>query len=493
MSEEIQKPLRKFYNPSFRRLCVAFYDLRDGGFIFPSGQSEESVADFAEAISREQIDVIYCLHDGDTDLRSFVQTSLADSWAIDWTITEDVNGGRVSRGEQAIYISSLHFSYFPQCDDLHTAFEAYRALEKIFLSHQGEKPLNLTSSPTITGLAFLSVCLPVGKVYEPQDSELLDLIASYTTQSRYELLTLPPLKEIEGFYYYDARFMYAAAAFYELPCGTPTRDSKTLFEPYSVGWYRVRAEIPREWAHVGILPLRNPSEDKTERKWLFPSEPGFVFDDVWVTEPELRLAIKHKWSVEIKERMLWADKNAKPLRTWQQKIVAMRDEAARLPTEIRSHVRDALRAMLLNAIGSMGARKDKQSYDLNPSQFVAERRSYTPEIRASIKQLDDGDIRVVKPKTKSSYRAQFSRYEWTAYIWARSRVMLTERMLSVPRENVLGCRVDAVYLTCAPDWKDTGYPGQFVCKGFIKEKVKAPQSLNELHELRVRAESEVKE
>lgn len=491
MGEDSHRILRKFYNPSFRRLCVAFYDVRAGRAVMPDGARLACPSGLCDVLSSGEVDTIFCLSDGDTDLLSVIQSSLVEAWRVDkWTVTEDVNGGRLTDGARVVYVSDLNSSYFPKCEDVETAHESFKALERLFLSHQrgAGRPLNLLSSPTMTGLVLLHMSLPAGKEYEPQSEDLLNLIAGCTTQARIEVLTLPGLKKIKGFYYYDARFMYAATAFYELPAGEPKRDTLSTFEPYSVGWYRVRAAVPSGWRHVGIIPLRNPSEDKTQSKWLWPSEPGFTFNDVWVTEPELRLAIKHGWPVEVTERLLWPDRNAKPLRAWQQSIVSMLSEADRLSEPTRAHVRYAIKSLLYNSIGSMGARKERQSFEINTAQFLAERKEWTPEIRSSMHTLADGNLRVVKPKTKTAYRELFSRYEWAAYVWARARVALTERMLSVPRETILGCRTDAIYLTDRPAWTDSGFPGQFVCKGYLEKTVNAPRLHAELLELKALAE-----
>jgi hypothetical protein len=491
MAEDSQRILRRFYNPSLRRLRPAFVDLGAARAVLPDGAAVDCPTGLSDVLCFADVDTIFCLNRGETDLLSFVQSSIGEGWRVDkWTATDNVNGGRIINDARTVYVSELEQSYFPKCESAGIAYQAFNELERIFLNNQKGfgHTLNLANNPTTTGLFLLHMSLPVGKEYPAQDEELLSLIAQFTTQSRTELLTPPRLKKIKNFYYFDARFMYAAAAFYELPAGEPVRDTLNRFEPYSVGWYRVRASVPSDWQHIGILPLRNPSEDRTQAKWLWPSEPGFIFDDILVTEPELRLAISHGWPVEIKERILWPDKNAKPLRPWQQRIVEMLAEADALTGDARPHVRYAVKSLLYRAIGSMGARKERQSYDISTEQFIAERREYTPDVRASMRFLDAGNIRVVKPKEKTAFRGLFSRYEWAAYVWARARVALTERMLSIPRASILGCRTDAVYLTERPDWKDSGFPGQFICKGHLAGTLSAPHTHADLLHLRTLAE-----
>jgi hypothetical protein len=458
--------------------------------VLPDGSLRSDVRSVRDALTVESINTLFCLDDGQTDLLTRVETSLDDAWKVDeWTVTDNADGGRLSSQGRAVYISLLSKSYFRTCDDVRVAFESFKALERIFLSHQKGAPLHLLSSPTLTGLVHMQMNLPRGAAYEPVSDEVLTLLSQHTTQSRTQVLTLPDVNKISEFHYYDGRFMYAAGAFYELPAGQPTRDTVSEFIPYSVGWYRVAAQVPSDWAHVGILPTRNPTPDDGRGKWLWPDNPLFTFDDVWVTEPELRLAIKHNWRVEVKERLLWPDKNARPLRAWQESIVAMRDEAARTLSEpVRGHVRRALQGFLYNAVGSMAVRDERQSVDLSPAQFIADRRDFTPDVRATLTPLDNGKFRVIKPRQKSPFRARLARYEWSAYIWARARVMLTERMLSVPRSSILGCRTDAVYLTEKPNWTDTGYCGQFVCKGFLSGKLTAPRTSEDLIKLKARAE-----
>src|SRR5581483_8495349 len=115
------------------------------------------------------------------------------------------------------------------------------------------------------------------------------------------------------------------------------------FERYRPGWYRVTATIPADWAHVGLLPV--PGERiGSEKPWTWPATPGLELADLWVSEPELRLALDQGWSCVIHERLLFTGQ--KVLRTWRERLLHMREDAERLEPEIRPHVRSAIREML---------------------------------------------------------------------------------------------------------------------------------------------------
>src|SRR5437870_1138919 len=73
--------------------------------------------------------------------------------------------------------------------------------------------------------------------------------------------------------------------------------------------------------------------------------------------------------------------------------------------------------------------------------------------------------------------------EWSAAIWARCRYRLAKALLSVPRDTLLGCCVDALYLTTDPGWEETGKVGEFRVKGRLAGPLPAPRTLADLHRM----------
>src|SRR5262249_15143505 len=137
-------------------------------------------------------------------------------------------------------------------------------------------------------------------------------------------------------YQYDGRFMYAALCSLDrFPIGAPVEAK--AFERYQPGYYRVRATVPRDWSHIGLLPLPNESGEG----WTFPRDAGATFE-TWCAEPELTLAEQNGWRIEFING--WTFEKGRPLATWAKKIVEMRER------QTNEHARAALREMLNHAI-----------------------------------------------------------------------------------------------------------------------------------------------
>lgn len=403
-------------------------------------------------------------------------------WALSRFVMEQ-RTATARRGDRSIEIRLAGTSFFKGCDDLDSVVRAWKALRQIVGRHGDGLPL--LGSPGTIGLHLLERLLPREAAYPVQREEIRTLLYQHSPQPRKECLTLSELDQIPAFHDLDGRWMYVACLVYSFPVGKPTRDCWSEFERYRPGWYRLTATIPADWQHVGLLPLPG-KRIGSEKPWVWPATPGMVLSDLWVSEPELRLALEQGWPCTIHERLLFAGQ--KVLRTWQERLVKMREDAERLPPDLCPHVRGAIREILLHAVGRwhMQAWEEERTVALEEWERLAP--SLTAEEQMSVYQRESGLWSYVAQRALSGKEGKWLRPEWSAYVWAYCRVLLTRRLLSLPREVLLGVNTDAIYTTLDPGWSDDGTPGQFRSKGWLAGPLPAPHTEEALHRLKEQAE-----
>jgi hypothetical protein len=328
--------------------------------------------------------------------------------------------------------------------------ELVASLNRAF-KREGRLPL---VSPAVTGLTLWREMAE--ETYPPLSEEHQTLIRSTCGQGREEVLCPNHTETIPGFCYLDMRLAYGAFA-ENLPVGPAVRDTGS--DVPAVGRVRVRFVIPRGWAHVGLLPAKAARRRLTDFSPAFPAQPGAAWE-AWVDAREARLALQAGWEVRVLERLVMTE--GKPLNTWARRLIALYERAA-VPALARAY-----RAILLQSIG-----------DLHGRGRTTERLLRFP-----------GGGESVMPLPQARRAERLSHPEWTAAIWARCRYRLAAHMLTVPRETLLGCCVDAAYLTTNPGWAETGKPGGWRLKGALAGPLPAPKTLNDLHALSDQAREE---
>lgn len=333
-----------------------------------------------------------------------------------------------------------------------------------------------------------------GTAAEVLDAETRELIATSGSsgQGRIEVCTLPALKRLPGLYCYDGILMYGALCKdREMPVGPVVRDTIPEIAPYTRARYRVGFRVPDGWSHVGLLPVWAASE----RRWHYPATPRSMWE-TWADGCEVELAKRWGWTIGIRERLLF-DKR-KVLDTWATRLIELRERVAasyracELTLEQCQMLMAALRNMLLHTVG-MFARREREAV-----------RVYWPQdahlIEAS--RLVGAPRRLPSGAWLATYReplpASQERYqhpEWAAHIWAVARSRLLEYKpqnagaLTVPREQVLAFRTDAIYTSRAQGWLGVR-PGQFRLKGAISSPVAAPHDEAALLRLAERLEAD---
>jgi hypothetical protein len=347
-----------------------------------------------------------------------------------------------------------------------------------------------------------------GSEYPVLPDELLDLIRSTSGQGRVELCPAPGRETVPGFYYFDTRFAYAAHV-RGMPVCEPLVDDVPERAAYQPGRYRIRFRVPEGWRHLGIFPVKAPERDPLsgDLQWFYPSEPSTEWE-TWADDSELRVAERFGWPYTILQRILWEEPDKKetapePLRYWRDNLVALREQAERMgaqqtiPAPLASMVSGALRNILLHAIGSFHRSRRAVIYVVRKTELARVPAHLEPSIELH------GDLATYRETVAlSREQKRYAHPEWSAAIWAKTRANMlhfhTRNMerqglpptgvLTLPREDVIAIRTDALYLAVEPGWEDRGKVGEFKLKGAIREPVPVPGRPAELNALRDRAE-----
>jgi hypothetical protein len=286
-------------------------------------------------------------------------------------------------------------------------------------------------------------------IYPELDASHQQLIRETSGQARSEVLTLPELERIPEFGYWDMRLAYPSVS-ENLPVGPVVREDRGFGELTipPVGRVHVRFSAPKDWGHVGLLPVKVWGASHL----TFPRE-----GQGWCDAREARLAMQAGWRVEVLERLVMQE--GRPLNTWLRRLKRLWqyfDDEGDSET-----LRDAIRRIMLATPADMFGR----------GREVAEVRTALSgrEVEVSVKQARRTE-RVSHP-------------EWPAAIWARTRYRLAKFMLSAPREVLLGCNLDCAYTAGDPGWRDRGEWGDMRLKGALLMDGPAPRTRDALQEL----------
>lgn len=337
----------------------------------------------------------------------------------------------------------------------------------------------LADTPATTGRALFARTIGQQTSYPVASDEIRELIATTTGQGRIELVT-HDRDTLPRFTQYDGRLMYAAHC-WGLGVGEPTLWTPAAIEQQGIGdgrinahgrgWWHVRATVPDDWSHVGILPLRAGDS------WEYPHEPGRVFD-TWCDGSELYAATLHGWRVDRLEGISWRE--GKPLNSWRDKLVSAWQATDNELT------RKAIRSLILFTIGAFASRVHPVSHSVSADQPELVSADALP---GTVTRVDD---RLVwqTPGATSEWSANLRHPEWSAAIWGRVRSRMALAAIAQPFNDVLGFATDALYMADEATGlgATTGQIGELRIKGQIREEVPAPTSWAEMYRLRDRGE-----
>ena len=347
----------------------------------------------------------------------------------------------------------------------------------------------LADSPATAGRALWARTIPEGRGWPVLSDGFRDLITATAGQGRQELRPAAA-PTLDGFAYLDGRFMYAALT-WGMPVGEPVMVTGASFASLSAaateralrgrGRWLVRATVPADWRHVGLLMA--PGDGPDRGGWVYPSTPGQTFS-TWADGSEVWLAKSHGWHVEVVEG--FRQDEGKPLDSWQAALVRVWRQATVAGTPASLLAARAVRSILLYALGAFATRAHPAT-----GTTPADRPEDVPDdvVPGSVRRV--GDSLVWERLTPlSAFTTSKQHPEWSATVWARARARLAARALTVPLGQVVAFATDALYLGADPGWDDSGAPGEFRVKGRIDGYVRWPTNHAELYALRDKSEQE---
>ncbi len=352
---------------------------------------------------------------------------------------------------------------FPEGTYLSEAVKAMSELKKLLTEHfqpadvaKGRRtvvPVELQSTPALTGVDLLRRKLPFNVKYDSLPSDIEHIILTNFSQARQQLF-IHGQDTIEQVYNYDGLWMYAACCRH-VPIGTILHDEKDEYIPYTAGFYKVRVTVPFGWDHIGLLPMKNPQGGRS----LYPDMPEFEFES-WCSDRELRLATEQGWHYKVLERILWPDSNAKgvqgkdPLRYWMEELVKLRQEIAiKYPEPIKSMLRDAFRNLLNMGIGKMSVGASKVDV------YTADFDEYPGDNAHLKEEYADGSYRYQKTQELTDFQKQTFMPHWVRYIWCHCKEKITREALKIPHKQLISIRTDGIWTTAPFAFEDTGKPG----------------------------------
>lgn len=363
-------------------------------------------------------------------------------------------------------------------DGSYTVAEAQRALAAVRAAVAGAfgEGASVLSTPGSTGRELWLRTIPSGDGWPVLSDEAQELIRSTSGQGRItrdaELSAAAELRpELPGLAELDGRLMYGALC-WELGGGGVIHDHESWVDPYARGRYRVRFCVPRDWDHVGLLPVADEAGG-----WVYPDQAGEVAE-TWCDGAELRLAVDRGWRVEVLERLLLVDRKADPLGAWAKKLVAAREGADDPLAQF------ALRSILLHGIGAFHGRpRTVTRVGASPPRGVR-------DVWVA------GDGLYTWQESEPAALPELAHPEWSSAVWARCRVRLLEAptgkrdvkagALYVPRSSVVAFRTDALYLDHDPRWPDDGRVGRLRLKNWTAGPLPHPSSTAELLSIRAK-------
>lgn len=367
-----------------------------------------------------------------------------------------------------------------------------RALPRVWRDDRAR----LFDSPTAAGQQLWALSLPAEWDGAQIGDDLAALIRSTTGQHRMEVTAAcyggceehwrPPGKTVPEAHYLDGRWMFAALL-RELRTGDAARltaeetDDLLYHHPYSRVRVHVRARVPDDWEHVGLLQTKHADGVH----WHAPSRPGVMFD-TWCDAAEWHQAMGAGWDCDVLGGIELRG-NGRALDTWRDRILRLREHfAARAADPAGAAALHATRAMLVTTIGGFHSTGRERTVRVaQPSDVPA---GVPFDLRP-----DGTAVYRVKNRLAGN-AAAFGRPEITAQVWGRAHTRLVHHKgtgaLAVPGADVLGMWGDALYLASDPHWPDDGQVGRLRTKGSTRGRIRRPATLAALNQLRIRIEKE---
>lgn len=381
----------------------------------------------------------------------------------------------ISRGEKVIDIHPVG-QYFDTVPNVLECKKSWQLLASLLRGAFGEHAV-LMGTAAATGLHLLRLSLPKGEKYEPLPEDVRGIILHNFGQGRVETFyrnaPMPGVFEIDGYWFY-------MACLRDVPTGRCVRDQgqELVNKGYTPGFYRVNATVPLDWSHIGLLSALDEKavRRRADVKSFYPATPGQTFES-WCTASELRYALECKWDVQILERIYWPERSSDPLRLWAERLKRLRERCEFLEEPQREMLRQAIRSIVLKAIGSF------HRHEVSQDSYVAS----ASDVPDSAEMWDDeGDVvHYWDAAELSAQQLQTLQCQWSAWIWGQARVRLEKAAMCLPFESLVALRTDGIWTTedvrgsDNPMWTPTGKPGSWRVKYAVPGRT-WPQKYSEM-------------
>lgn len=404
------------------------------------------------------------------------------------------------------------------------AREAWELTSKAVIRAE-ESLQGLMKSPAATGMQLWAQSLPRNLEPEVLPDDIAEEIHATSGQHHIEHLVegpgyiehdlcVPLMRQVrgeqmQGFSYVDGRFMYAACG-YNLGVGPARRmrgpDAQELWlsedrrdrriGQFIPARYLVRVRVPKDWTHLGILPLKHTTESG-QLTWVYPNRPGAVFD-TWAGNEELRLVEEFGWTIEkIHEAIVFRDKRpaqhgeareveARPLDTLCKRLVKARESVEDIGRNqgynpaVVDAASGAIRQILLQTIGNFNSRGRSSTVTVNSAWDVPQEYAHTLE------QIGENKFKYQEPAPLTEKQKPFYHPELAAQVWSRARARVLHGAMAngkkrgalhVDPKTLIGINGDALYTTSLPLWSlpeskgglDDGKVGRLRLKGYLPE------------------------
>ncbi|MEU4607617.1 hypothetical protein AB0F43_31920 [Kribbella sp. NPDC023972] len=300
----------------------------------------------------------------------------------------------------------------------------------------------LLNSPAGTGQNLWAHTLPGDPTFDYESTmvpdDIADLIHATSGQHRTEsfvsgdgrcdcgdCVALITADKIDGLAAADGRFMYAGLAKGELGVGPArmltgaeatelwTNDTKGR---YAKARFRIRFTVPDGWDSLGLFGVQIPGS--TTNAWHWPNRPGATYE-TWVDGAELFHDLNTGWhrGIEILEGIQFS--KGRPLDTFIDRMLKARGAANELdaPEMLKSLVKSALRAVLLQTIGGFHSRGRPRTH------IVDDLNDVPPWAISGVVEYGNRFIYTEEQPLTDRQRA-FHRPELSAQVWAKERARM---------------------------------------------------------------------
>jgi hypothetical protein len=448
----------------YKARSVAWYDPLTGEILDERDEQVVKVqphASVVEVLRTVRARMLYLLPDetGRYPERSWFTGCIEIGCKIDKYLSK-THSATISRGEKIIDIHPVG-QYFDTAPSVQECKKSWVLLASLLRGAFGEHA-TLMGTAGATGLHLLRLSLPKGEKYEALPDDVRDIILHNFGQGRietfYRNVTMPTVYEIDGVWMY-------MACLRDVPTGRCEHDmgGEIVNQGYTPGFYRVTATVPADWSHIGLLPTLDEKavRRRADTKSYYPATPGQTFES-WCTASELRFALERGWKVQICERIFWPERSSDPLRLWAERLKRLRERGDFLGELQREMLRQAIRSIVLKAIGSF------HRHEVSQDSYVAS----ADEVPDSAEMWDDeGDIvHYWEDAELSRMQLQTLQPHWSAWIWGQARVRLEKAALCLPDDTLVALRTDGIWTTHDvrhdrnPMWAATGKPGSWRVK-----------------------------